>query len=265
MEKNKKWALVTGASAGIGKEFCEELARQNWNLILVARREELLSALKENLEGRYKIKVEIQKADLLVSSDLDKVIGLMEKYNVTYLVNNAGILSRGNFDEKDLEELNRVINLNIVSLVHLTHGAIQHFKKLSTDCYLLNVGSLNSYISTGGQAVYCGTKAFVKSFTVAIADELRDTRIKVSCLCPGGTETELMQVAGTEVTSHGQKFMMSAGSVAKMGIEGVSKGKLIVVPGLFNKVSAFITRMMPEKSMTRISSKALETAVKIKT
>lgn len=264
MEQNQKWALVTGASAGIGKEFCEVLAQKNWNLVLVARREQLLTQLKEDLEKRYKVKVEVQKADLCVPSDVDNVISLLEKYNVTYLVNNAGMLSRGDFHEKELAEANKVINLNVVSLVHLTHGAINHFRKLNTDCYLLNVGSLNAYISTGGQAVYCGTKAFVKSFTLAIADELRETKIKISCLCPGGTESEIMQVAGAEVTTKGQKFIMSAESVARMGIEGVSKGQLIVVPGFINKVSALLTRVMPEKSMTRISSKVLESAVKLK-
>lgn len=262
--QQQKWALVTGASAGIGKEFCQILAERKWNLILVARREQLLASFKEELEKKYGIKVEIQKADLLDKNDLKKVVGLLEQYGVTYLVNNAGMLSRGNFNERGLDEADRVIDLNVVSLVHLSHGAINHFKKLNSDCYLLNVGSLNSYISTGGQAVYCASKAFVKSFTLALSAELQNTKIKITCLCPGGTESEIMHVAGAEVTAQGQKFMMTAESVARLGIDGVDKGKLIVVPGFVNKVSALLTRILPEKSMTSISSKVLESAVKLK-
>lgn len=264
MQHNQKWALVTGASAGIGKEFCRILAERKWNLVLVARREQLLSDLKAELEQKYGIKIEIQKADLLDTNDLKKVVGLLEQYGVTYLVNNAGMLSRGNFNQKSLEEADRVIDLNVVSLVHLSHGAINHFKKMNTDCYLLNVGSLNSYISTAGQAVYCASKAFVKSFTLALSVELKNTKIKISCLCPGGTESEIMQVAGAEVTSNGQKFMMTAESVARLGIDGVDQGKLIVVPGFVNKISAMLSRVLPEKSMTSISSKVLESAVKLK-
>lgn len=260
----EKWALVTGASSGIGVQFCDVLAEKKWNLVLVARREPLMIKLKEELTAKYNIKVEFLKADLTVEGDIKNVVELFGKYNITYLVNNAGMLSRGDFDDKSLDEADKVINLNIVSLVHLSHAAIIHFKKLNTECYLLNVGSLNSFISTGGQAVYCASKAFVKSFTLAIAEELRETKIKISCLCPGGTESEIITVAGAEITSQGQKFVMTAESVARIGIDGVTNGKLLVVPGWYNKVSALFSRVIPEKSMTRISSKVLKTAVKIK-
>jgi uncharacterized protein len=264
MDANENWALVTGASAGIGKEFCHVLAEKKWNLVLTARREQLLTKLKQDLEGRYQIKVVILKADLLIHGDVEKVLEHMHHYGVSYLVNNAGILSRGEFDSKELEEANRVINLNITSMVHLTYGAIKNFKKLDRDCFILNVGSLNSYISTAGQAVYCASKAFVKSFTLAISEELRESRIRVSCLCPGGTESEIMEVAGAEVTGHGQRFMMSAQAVARIGIEGVYRNKLIIIPGWYNKISALMCRILPEASMTKISSKAMEIAVKLK-
>lgn len=262
--KIMNWAMVTGASAGIGKEFCEILAARKWNLVLVARRESILIAMKQELESKYQIQVKIERADLVNPADVKNIIGAMEKYNVTYLVNNAGMVSRGNFDERPLEETDRLMALNVTSLVHLTHGAIRYFKKLNAACYILNVGSVNSYISTGGQAVYCGSKAFVKSFTLAVADELKDTKIRISCLCPGPTDTEIMDVAGAEITDFGKRFLMTPKSVALYGLSGVERGRLISVPGLFNKISAFLPRIMPEKLLTRLSSRALKDGLREK-
>jgi short-subunit dehydrogenase len=260
----ERWALVTGASAGIGKQFCELLAEQKWNLVLVARREPLLKGLKDELEKKHGIQVVILKADLLDINDITHVVEGIKAHKVTFLINNAGMLSRGEFHKKDLSEANRVVGLNITSLLHLTHGAVNFFKTLEQDCYILNLGSLNSFISTAEQAVYCGSKAFVKSFSLALAEELRGTNIKVSCLCPGGTESEILTVAGVELNSKGQGLMMKAQDVAMIGLKGARKGRMLVVPGWYNNVSAFMARLVPEGLMTSLSSKIVRGAVKLK-
>lgn len=252
-----KWALVTGASSGIGKEMSEVLAQKGWNLILVARREELLIKVKENLEKKYSVKIEIVKSDLSLAPERTKILALFNQYPIRFFINNAGIFSRESFDQTGFESATRLIDLNIVALTHLTHGAVREMKKLNVPCTILNVGSLNSFIAVGDSAIYAATKAFVKSFSVALSEELRSTLIHCACLCPGGTETEILSSSGVDLDSKGQKFLMPAMVVARIGIEGALNKKVLIVPGFSNKFSVFLSKILPETFMTMISTRVL--------
>ena len=255
--RSEKWALVTGASSGIGKDFCLELAERGWNVFLVARREDRLKELKVEIEKRFGVKADYLKADLSIWNDRESVIATFEKYPIRFFVNNAGSLSRGKFDERGLQESMSVIELNVTALVHLAREAVIRFKKSDSKCYLLNVGSLNSYISTGDSAIYSGTKAFVKSFSLALSEELKGTNVHCTCFCPGGTESEILSHTGVTLTSRGMKYMMKSSVVARIGIDATLREKHSSVPGFANKANVFLSKILPERWMTAMSSKIL--------
>lgn len=260
----KRWALVTGASSGIGRQFCEVLAQKGWNLVLVARRESLLKSAQEELQKKYSIDVAFITADVSKEEDRQRILNAMTTYQISFLVNNAGIFARAPFAEQDMLTLQSMMDINILGLTHLTHGAVLYFKNKKEDCYILNVGSLNSFIPIGESSVYSGTKAYVKSFTMAIAEELKGTNIHLTCVCPGGTESEMLNFSGLEVTAKGQNFVMSAEAVARSGIEATLNKKSLFVPGSHNKLLTIINRLMPEKLMINISSNVLRSSMQKK-
>ena len=150
----------------------------------------------------------------------------------------------------------------MTALVHLTRAAIVQFKKTDSKCYIMNVGSVNSYIATADSAIYSGSKAFVKSFSLALAEELKSTNISLTCFCPGGTESEILTRAGVHLTSRGQKFMMKSAHVARLGIDATFKRQNSSVPGFTNKMNVLLSRFLPEKWVTALSSRILKSVMK---
>lgn len=254
---NDKWALVTGASSGIGKELAISLAKRDWNLILVARRINLLEDLKSNLESDYKIQTHVIKADLCSTIDRDRVKEAFKSFDIRLLINNAGIMRRGNFHKLDLNINKDLLELNVHALMDLTHKSIPFFLEKKSPCYILNVGSLNSYISTAGTATYSASKAFVKSFSLALNEEFRGTNLSCTCLCPGGTKSEILSATGIQTQNNTENMMMEADIVAEIAVKATLNRKATVVPGISNKISVFLNRILPETFMTKAASKIL--------
>ncbi|NQZ78270.1 MAG: SDR family oxidoreductase [Ekhidna sp.] len=230
--KNKKTALVTGASSGIGKELARTHAKTGGDLVLVARNEERLLALKKELEAECGITCHVLVKDLTKSNAATEIYNELKDNEVVidYLINNAGFGGLGKFHERSLEEDLRMINLNISALTALTHLFLQDFLDRN-DGKVLNVSSTASLMAGPMQAVYFATKAFVTSFSNAIAEELRDTNVTVTNLMPGATDTEFAKVADMEKTDL-FKNTATAASVARDGYQAMLKGKLDVISGL---------------------------------
>ena len=228
----KKIALITGASTGIGKELSKIHAEKGGDLIIVARSVDKLNELKKELEEKHKINV------FVISMDLTKPNAAKEIYEqvqiaglkVDYLINNAGFGGLGKFNERELELYIQMINLNITVLTALTHYFLQDFVK-NNEGKILNVSSTASLLPGPLQAVYYATKAYVTSFSNAIAEELHDTNVTVTNLMPGATETEFGRVSGMDKTVL-FKNPASARSVAEDGYNGMLNGKLDVISGL---------------------------------
>jgi uncharacterized protein len=247
--KNIKTALITGASSGIGEEFAHIHAKQGGNLVIVARSEDKLIKLKGELEKKYQISV------LVIVKDLSKPSAAEEIYNevknqgleIDYLINNAGFGGVGKFNERKLQEDLNMINLNISALTALTHLFLQDFVKRN-DGKILNVSSTASLLPGPLQAVYYATKAYVTSFSNAIAEELRDTNITVTNLMPGATETEFGKVSGMDKTELFKK-PVSANRVAQDGYNAMLKGKLDVISGLTisQKIMMAMVPLTPKK------------------
>ncbi|NBR15594.1 MAG: SDR family oxidoreductase [Crocinitomicaceae bacterium] len=194
-----KTALVTGASSGIGKELARIHASKNGNLVLVARRVEELEALKTELESKYKVQVTVFPQDLTKENAAQNVYDFTNSkgIEIEYLFNNAGFGGQGNFVDRPLSKDIEMINLNVKALVELSHLYLQDMKKRKSG-RILNTASTAGYLPGPLQATYFATKAFVVSFTQALAQELKQHNITVTALCPGPVKTEFEQVAGLQ-------------------------------------------------------------------
>lgn len=225
-------ALITGASSGIGKELAFIHADQKGDLVIVARRKEELESLKTEIEKRYNVEVKVIVKDLTKENAPQEIYNKLKKdgIEVEYLINNAGFGGIGKFHERDWAKDEAMINLNILALTALTRLFLPDFVKRNSG-RILNVSSTASLIPGPLQAVYYATKAYVTSFSNAIAEELHDTKVTVTALLPGATETEFGKISGMDKTSMFQSTA-SARKVAAEGYKAMMNGELNKISGL---------------------------------
>lgn len=256
----KNVALITGASSGIGKELARIHAENGGDLVIVARNEERLKELKKELESTRNVQVEILVKDLTKAEtpmEIHEELSL-KGIQVEYLINNAGFGGRGKFHEREWERDLSMINLNITALTALTRLFLPDMVKRNSG-KVLNVSSTAALVPGPLQAVYYATKAYVTSFSNAIAEELYDTNITVTALMPGATETEFAKTSGMDKT---QLFnnTFSARVVAQAGYDGMMKGKLDVIAGVTTaqKLTMSMAGMFPKRMILSQIRKAQE-------
>ena len=239
-------ALITGASSGIGRDMAYYLAEQNYDLILVARRKERLEEIKENV----KVNVKIITLDLLVEKNVFDLHKIVQKENIDILINNAGFGLFGMFSKTNLKRELEMIDLNIKAYHILTKLFLYDFMKKDQG-YILNVCSSAGFLAGPRLNTYYATKNYITKLTLAIYEELRhqNSNVHISALCPGPVATEFNQVA------HGVFNLREKSSkyVAKYGIDKMFRKKLIIIPGLSNKIGLFLNRFIPWKLSLKIT------------
>jgi short-subunit dehydrogenase len=241
----RRLALVTGASAGIGCAFAERLARDAWDLVLVARRRERLDELAAKLTETHGRRVDVLAADLTKPDGVRAVEERVAKEpTLELLVNNAGFGTSGPFAELDRDAEEEEIRLNVLALVRLTHAALAAFAARRHGS-IVNVSSLAGFQPGPYTATYAATKAFVNSFTQALSEELRGSGIRLQLLCPGFTRTEFQEVAGVATGDIPSFAWMAPEAVVEASLEGLRRGELIVIPGRGNKVMGAVLRALP--------------------
>jgi short-subunit dehydrogenase len=245
--------LITGASTGIGASFAEEYAKQKHNLVLVARSEEKLQALAKRLSEAHGITAHVFAQDLSKPDSAEKVVQFCNEKNleIALLVNNAGFGMLGEFLSHEVARLEEMMTLNVLSLVKLSRlfGAIFAARKSGG---IINVASTAAFQSVPNMAVYAATKAFVLSFSEAIAFELKEKGVRVMALCPGGTDTPFFDNANYERS----KLMIpleTPEDVVKTCIEGYQRGETVVVSGAMNKLMVNSSRFVPRGVVTAIA------------
>jgi short-subunit dehydrogenase len=228
----KNVALITGASSGLGKEFALIHAEKGGDLVIVARREEKLNKLKNEIESKFNVQVKVIVKDLTDNNAATEIYKEIkdDKIEIDYLINNAGFGGVGKFHEREWQQDLDMINLNIIALTALTRLFLPDFVKRNSG-KILNVSSTASLLPGPLQAVYYATKAYVTSFSNAVNEELHDTNITVTNLMPGATATEFGATSGMDKTELFNKTA-SARSVAEDGYNGMISGKLDVISGL---------------------------------
>ncbi|OYD07372.1 SDR family NAD(P)-dependent oxidoreductase [Paludifilum halophilum] len=253
----RKTALITGASGGIGHALSYHFARDGHNLVLVARSRDQLNAMAAELEDHFPVSVHIIAMDL---SDPRSPEAIVEKVrdkerSIDFLVNNAGFGLLGKFAETDLRDELDMLQLNIVSLTHLTKLILPDLLEKG-EGKILNLGSIVSFQPGPLMAVYSASKAYVLSFSEALASELEGTGITVTALCPGPTRTGFAKRALMENAKSFQK-PMDVESVASCGYRQMMRGKSVVVPGRKYRWIQRFSRFLPRKVVTR-SAKAMQ-------
>jgi uncharacterized protein len=243
-------ALITGASAGIGREFARQLAGRARSLILVARREQKLNELRDELKQQYPNPVvHIQKTDLADPAQLKELIAWLdrEKINVDLLINNAGLGDLGSFATSDPRRNEQIMHVNIVALTSLTRYLLPQMIARRRGG-ILNVSSSAGFLPIPGFAVYAASKAYVTSFSEALRAELRGSGVSICALCPGPVRTEFQEIArrpeGPSET--GPEFVhVGLERVVREALRALEAGRPLVIPGLVIKISMLLVRMTP--------------------
>ena len=252
MNSTRNYTLITGASTGIGYELAKLFAKDRHNLILVARDEGKLETAKNEL-SKCNVEVKILSLDLSKSEDIQGLFNYVEmnKLNVDILVNNAGIGTFGDFSEIEWVKEEALIDINIKVLTKLT----KYFLPKIIECKnggILNVASTAAFCSGPRMAAYYASKAYVLNLTEAIYEECKDTGIKVSCLCPGPVKTGFQGKAGINKSESAKKYLMDAEEVAKVSYKDFKKGKLIIIPGMKNKLLVIGNKLLPRRISRKI-------------
>jgi len=252
----KEYALVTGASKGIGRSIALQLAGSGYNLLLASRSETELQQLAELIKKDHKVDVHYLAIDLSNNEAASKLYNWCKGLTVpiSILINNAGFGAWGNFKDLDLKEQMKMLHLNMNTMVELTYFLLPELRK-QEQAFILNVSSTAAYQAVPTLALYSASKAFVLSFSRALRYELKDTNISVSCLCPGPTDTGFAHRAGMDALAElAAKFNMSANEVAQIGLKGMFRKKAEIVPGFLNKVSSFGARHLSKSLIERITA-----------
>ncbi len=250
------YALITGSSKGIGKAIAECLAKRKYDLLLVARSENLLQQVAKEINDKYKVDVKWLSLDLsrLDSASQVKNWVVQNNFSVSVLVNNAGYGLWGNFHELSLEEQNDMVQLNVGTLINLTYLMIPVLQK-EPKAYILNTGSMAGLQAIPTLNLYAASKAFVNTFTRALAHELKQTNISVSLLAPGSVDTNFVERSGMlHMQKMSDKMAMTAEVVADISVKGMFKGKREIVPGFSNRFGALMVRLLPKSVIEKIAS-----------
>ena len=257
-----RFALITGATSGIGNGFAHVLAREGINLVIIARNEVRLEEVKSELEARYSIKVKIIPRDLTDPDAPEEIFENLKQEGIvlSVLVNNAGFNVHGKFEETDFVEELKMIRLHIVALTHLTKLFLRQ-RSRQCENMILNVSSIAGLVPGPLVSVHFATRAYILNFSLALTNELQGSDVHVTCLCPGPTKSSFFDRAhmGDVRLASGKPIkLMNAQAVAAIGYDGLKKRKMIVVPGYRNKILAFMARVVPRSLAIKITRWLME-------
>ena len=257
-----KLALITGASSGIGADLARELAAGGFDVALVARGVDRLRALADELQAAHKITAHVIAGDLSRPDAPQKLVAELDArgLEVEVLINNAGYALYGPFADLDVADELAMIQVNVVALTHLTKLLLPRMLKRGSG-RVLNVASTAAFQPGPLMAVYYATKAYVLSFSEALANETKGSGVTVTALCPGPTKTGFQDRANMQDSKLVRgKDIMSSAEVARAGYRGLMKGKSVVIPGASNKMMAQAVRFLPRSTVTKLVRSAQERA-----
>ncbi|MBR0145941.1 MAG: SDR family NAD(P)-dependent oxidoreductase [Eubacterium sp.] len=251
-KRRSGWAVITGATSGIGFEFTRQLAQQGYNLLLVARRGDRLYQMKGELKEAG-VNAEVLMADLVTDYGRNMLIRWMENHRVDVFINNAGFGLAGPFLSTETEREVQMIDLNVTAMHLLMKAALRSMAGRGVG-YVLNVASSAGLLPGGPyMATYYATKAYVASLTQAVAEELRlaGSRIYVGCLCPGPVDTEFNSVAEVQFALKG----ITPKRCVAAALQGMKKRKVVIVPTLTMKGAVIGGRLLPRKKAVQLTAK----------
>ncbi len=251
------YALITGASKGIGKAIAEELAARKINLLLVARSGDLLTTLANELAAKHGIQVDYFATDLAQPGSVEQIMQWLnnKQYRVQVLVNNAGYGLSGHFDTYTVAEHRGMMEVNMMVPVALCRALLPQLKE-QPKAYILNIASSAAYQAVPGLSVYAASKAFVLNFSRGLRYELRKSSISVTTVSPGSTDTGFAHRAnvGPKALKTAEKVNMTPEAVARLAVNAMFAGKTELITGMINKLGAFFAWLLPKKLVEKASA-----------
>jgi len=239
-----RWAIITGASSGIGRALAFEFAAGNFNLLLIARNEKALADVAAQCHAKYGVETEVLAADLSCAERsgalIEQIVAKPHRYEV--LVNNAGFGIHGDFGSTDIDQNMRLVNVQISSTLQLTRAVLPGMIARGSG-KILNVASVHSFSPVPFQSVYGACKAFLLSFSSALQNEVAGTGVTVTVFCPGITQTEFRSRAG--IAQKSKHSGMTAEAAAHFAYVETLRGKHIVIPGFLNRLYVFVVHLLP--------------------
>jgi short-subunit dehydrogenase len=255
------YALITGASKGIGKAIAEELASKKFDLLIVARSQDLLQQVARNISEKFSVKVYYFTTDLSDTNAAQKVFDWCEQnnYNIEILVNNAGYGLSGLFEKYTTEENTNMMHVNMLTPVQLCQLFLPMLKQ-HRQSFILNIASSAAYQAVPYLSVYAASKAFILSYSRGLRQELKNTGVSVTTISPGSTDTDFAVRAqiGEKGLQTAKKVNMTAEAVAKIAVKSMFAGKAEVITGFINKLGAFMVWLMPKGLVEKTAMKIYE-------
>jgi short-subunit dehydrogenase len=251
-----KQAIITGASKGLGNAIAHELAAKGYDLLLIARSEELLATEAQALSNQHPINAHYLSLDLSDPLATAQVVKWCneKQFNPSVLINNAGYACWGFFESLDLEAQQNMLHVNMHSMVNLTYSLLPSLKK-HPKSYILNVASTAAFQSVPTMALYAASKAFVRSFSRSLRYELMKSTVSVTCLSPGPIATNFIAQANMQpMQQTAEKFEMTAQEVARKGLAAMFKGKSESVPGFLNLLNVRLSFIMPDALLEKVAA-----------
>lgn len=252
-----EYALITGASKGIGKAIAEQLASKKINVLLVARSEDLLQKTATEIAEKYGVKTAFLSIDLAQKNASQEVFNwcTANNYTANILINNAGYGLSGALDKYPISDYNAMMQVNMNVLVEMSYLFLSMLKSCKSS-YILNIASAAAYQAVPGLNVYAATKSFVLSFSRGLNVELKNTSVFVAVGCPGATDTNFANRAnatGKKAVAMAQKFNMQPSEVAKILVDGLFAKKVEIITGFTNKLGVFLAWLLPKKIVEKIA------------
>ncbi|QEN05528.1 SDR family NAD(P)-dependent oxidoreductase [Thiospirochaeta perfilievii] len=252
-------ALITGATSGIGKSYSTLLASKGWDLIITGRRDDIIIKHGKLLEERYKVRVEVVIVDFnsreSFNSFLDNYVKDSSR-EIGFLVNSVGFSNRCDFFNTDFDITHKMIEAHISRLSEITHYVVNSMKKYNRGGFVVNVSSLVGYLPSLHDPFYSGSKSFISTYSESISMILKPFNIVVQSLCPGFTKTDFhkdMNLAEDEFKNRGLKRWMSADDVVSYSYKKLKPGKVIVIPGIANKIIYYAVKILPKPLYYKIA------------
>jgi short-subunit dehydrogenase len=254
----EEYALVTGASSGIGYELAKLFAKDGKNIVVVARSQDRLERLKTEIENKSGTKVIVLLKDLSNPNAPQEIFSELEKkvINLDVLVNNAGFGLYGLFCQTELQEELKMVQVHVASLIHLTNLFLKQMIENKSG-WILNVASGAGFAPFPLWSIYSASKSFVLSFSEALANELQGTGISVTCLCPGPTDTRIWEKGNMQNCKLAKGKKLRASTVAEAGYRALKRGKVIVVPSLKYGLAMQAYRILPRNVATSVNRSQL--------
>lgn len=254
-----KTVLITGASSGIGKELAYVYAEKGYNLVLAARRKDRLTEIKNEITTKYRVSVDIFNIDLSKTDSAGNLYKKVKDKNIKVdtLINNAGFGMKGGFKDIDISREESMLVLNMVTLTRLT-------RLFGNDMigagggHIINIASTAAFQAIPWLAAYSATKAYVLSFSEAIAYELKDDNVKVTVICPGATQSEFAEVAGFDGESNITTNAPTSRDLAEFTFKMMQKGKVTAIHGSKNSFLAFTQRFIPRRAVISIAARMIK-------